>query len=454
MLARGTAFALCLLSLVSSSFADRMWDREVGQGVVFRMERLEGLNLNVYGVKLAKGSVSIEPVLAKGGIYDGSATNGRSTVSGLVAENGAIGGVNGDFFQFGQDPGGDPSGAMVRFGEWLSNPRSSGRYASYGWGTSSVFEHLELGWSGSVVLPGGRALAIDDVNGRLEAGKVMLSGATAKQVYGASPYVLVRLKGAGEGKLTPVMAMDLDVVSVETVEGRKDIGAGEFVLAANGVNAEALKGLKAGERVRIETKVEGVDWQVIQQVMGGGPALVVGGMVQSYPESDEFATTKHPRTAVGVTANGDTWFLVADGRQTQSAGIGLNDLGALMKRWGCVEALNLDGGGSSAINLFGVTLNKPSAGAERLVANGVVWKRDSVVVGRPFDLVSVFGEDGTVQLRAVRDGAAIVGDKVVWTAQGAGWIDQDGVLRRLGEGAITVTALVEGRTQVWIWSGP
>jgi len=61
----------------------------------------------------------------------------------------------------------------------------------------------------------------------------------------------------------------------------------------------------------------------------------------------------HPRTAVGVDAEGKTlWLVVVDGRQAgYSEGMSLGELAALMKDLGCWNALNLDGGGSSSMLL-------------------------------------------------------------------------------------------------------
>lgn len=434
---------------VAGAWADQVWDREVLPGVTFRMERIEGMNLNVYGVRLAKGAVTMEPVLAKGTVYDSSATNGRSTVTQLVQENNAIGGINGDFFQFGDDPGGDPAGAMVRFGELLSLPRTSGRYASYGWSANVPFEHVNLEWSGTVNLPGGGSVKIDDLYARVDANQLVLSDSAAAEIYSAEEYLVVRLAGDGMRRYA-TNKWSARVVGVEKVTGRYVIHPGERVLAAHGRKASRFEGVKVGDLLMGEMELKGLDSKAIPHVMGGGPVLVRDGEAVNYGEDDNFATTKHPRSAVGVTAEGDVWFLVADGRQTQSAGIGLNDLGLLMKRWGCVNALNLDGGGSSAIHLMGLTLNKPSGGVERLVANGVVWHTERPAPGPKFEIYArgigvKVGE--TMTLRVRRENGQIENEKVLWTAQGDAWIDQDGVLHGVKAGTVLVSAMVDGRIE-------
>ena len=68
----------------------------------------------------------------------------------------------------------------------------------------------------------------------------------------------------------------------------------------------------------------------------------------------------HPRTAVGYRKNGELVLVVIDGRQVDSRGVDLMELAIIMKDLGCVEAINLDGGGSSAMVIDGKLINRPS----------------------------------------------------------------------------------------------
>jgi hypothetical protein len=107
------------------------------------------------------------------------------------------------------------------------------------------------------------------------------------------------------------------------------------------------------------------------EAVGGRPVIVRGGNVVDHTDCN--LCGRHPRTAVGISEDGRTLILaVVDGRQPGvSAGATLNELGALMRELGAHRALNLDGGGSSTFYLAahdGV-VNRPSDGAERVVAN-------------------------------------------------------------------------------------
>ena len=72
--------------------------------------------------------------------------------------------------------------------------------------------------------------------------------------------------------------------------------------------------------------------------------------------------SRHPRTALGATADGKLVVLVCDGRGKRgSTGFTLPELADKMISLGCVRAINLDGGGSSTfVGKEGTVLNMPS----------------------------------------------------------------------------------------------
>ena len=113
------------------------------------------------------------------------------------------------------------------------------------------------------------------------------------------------------------------------------------------------------------------------QVVGGFPELLDKGMVVSdlgVAERPAFAAVRHPRTAIGYDADaGLLWMVVVDGRQAPlSAGMTLPELASLLLWLGLDEALNLDGGGSSAMVLGGEVASSPSdSEGERAVGNSV-----------------------------------------------------------------------------------
>jgi len=113
-------------------------------------------------------------------------------------------------------------------------------------------------------------------------------------------------------------------------------------------------------------------WKV-QTAVGGGPVLVQNGEIKiTNNEERKFAgkaiDDKHPRTAMGYTADGYLIILAVEGRNKGVAeGASLTQLAQMLKDIGCVEALNLDGGGSSCLLVNGKETIAPSDKAQRPV---------------------------------------------------------------------------------------
>ncbi len=107
-----------------------------------------------------------------------------------------------------------------------------------------------------------------------------------------------------------------------------------------------------------------------RQVVGGHPTILTGGNRRDN-NGDPLCSNRNPRTALGFSANRRQLIVaVVDGRATGRLGHTCDELSALMKEFGAVDALNLDGGGSSAMWLAGPgVVNFPSDGAQRVVAN-------------------------------------------------------------------------------------
>jgi hypothetical protein len=115
-----------------------------------------------------------------------------------------------------------------------------------------------------------------------------------------------------------------------------------------------------------------------QQVIAGSDVIVQNGKNVA-PPSDKpgFARGPHPRTAVGIRDEGKTLVLVViDGRKKGVAvGMSLKETAEVMLKYGCTDAVNLDGGGSSMLGIRDPKTGKvevknhPSDGRERSVAN-------------------------------------------------------------------------------------
>lgn len=112
-----------------------------------------------------------------------------------------------------------------------------------------------------------------------------------------------------------------------------------------------------------------------QGVVGGRPMLVQAGVaVTTFDCTDAVAMPceRAPRTAVALSADGATLFLVVvDGWQAGSVGMTAAELAAFVRSLGAANALMLDGGGAAAMYVAaeGGVVSTPSDGVERPVAN-------------------------------------------------------------------------------------
>ena len=124
----------------------------------------------------------------------------------------------------------------------------------------------------------------------------------------------------------------------------------------------------------------------MEAIVSGWPMIAqncVPFTASQLPGSDSFTRSPHPRTAVGISKDGMTmYFVVADGRRDGVPGLTLARLARFMvEQLGVCQAMNLDGGGSSAMWLDGRIVNHPSDGFERQVANHLAVVRASDFTG-------------------------------------------------------------------------
>lgn len=174
--------------------------------------------------------------------------------------------------------------------------------------------------------------------------------------------------------------MNGTVVELRERQSSRRLEADEFVLVPYGEeNVEKLR-RSVGDRVQVRWRLtglpEGVANDQIRDSISAGPVLISKGETQT--GSGGFWTTRHPRSAIGWSQQqGKIWLLLVDGRSNQSAGMSLYTLAKYFEHLQVTEALNLDGGGSSALAVAlpsgaGVrVVNRPSDGRERYVPTAI-----------------------------------------------------------------------------------
>ena len=144
-------------------------------------------------------------------------------------------------------------------------------------------------------------------------------------------------------------------------------------------DVEIANYLDSGCQVRISKKIAG-DWAPYKSVFGAGAQTLRNGEILSATEIGDYGldhvTLRHPRTSIGFKADGSVVLMVIDGRQEKMDGVSERENALALQQLGCVDAFNLDGGGSSTFivrkNGQLTVVNSPSDGSERSDANCVL----------------------------------------------------------------------------------
>lgn len=438
--------SLFLLFLSPTAFA-QVWEKPIGPGVSYRMQVDMAVPRIVHALRFSLGApgMSLKSELGTGSVIQESPTKGRETMSEMVARTGAVAAINGDFFPF----TGDPLGTMVRDGQLVSTP--SLPRAVFGWGPN--FSTMGLTEFSGKVQIGGQTIALKGINEECPLNDAVLHTDVAAFALSKTPnsaYIF----NMGAASWSPNGTFTGTFENVYRDAAKMPIQPGNAVLTLSGNKANLLQNLIPGETVTITFETKGFDWTKVNQTMGGGPFLLRSGQIavdasrQGF--NDAFTNKRHPRTAMGRTSDGDVWIAVIDGRQKISDGATLEETARIMQKLGCVDAVNLDGGGSSAINILGTTLNRPSDGKERPVANGVALfgpKPDvmsiPLLLKAPEKLTVGVAKTAVITDEA---GRAIPNSEVLWSSSGDGWIDQGGLIRPIQKGKMQVAAYVRGTT--------
>lgn len=138
------------------------------------------------------------------------------------------------------------------------------------------------------------------------------------------------------------------------------------------LNNSNKKIIKKNKTITLDIKTN-PDWEDAIHIIGGGPFLVKAGNVYVDYIEEKFKpiTGNNPRTAVGYTKEGNFIMVTIDGREESSVGAGLYELAKIMKSFDCEYAMNMDGGGSSTMQINGRIVNNPSIKGGIAVSNAI-----------------------------------------------------------------------------------
>ena len=295
---------------------------------------------------------------------------------------GAMAATNASFFVFHADDSdqGTPAGIGVYGGKLLSEPRiDRPGLVLHANGTSNVARY---DWRASVVA-GGRSVRLDGLNRSPavimqcgEPGVSLSAFGTCRPKnnlveitpeYGSSTPV-----GSGA---EAVLDRNGHVVRVSSSRGTS-LAAGQVALQGIGTGAAVVKHWRVGQRVTVRTTLLRDGRASIPSantsIATGEPALVTDGVAKATIKRDHMAASddasssygfnneRNPRTLAGTDRAGRTVIITCDGRSTTDLGLTIGEESQVAKALGLVNAINLDGGGSTSMSIDGHLINHPS----------------------------------------------------------------------------------------------
>jgi exopolysaccharide biosynthesis protein len=317
--------------------------------------------VSIWMLRLDPAKVDLQAALSNDEIM------GVESVAGIAERHKPIAAINAGFFL----PNGDPAGVMAIDGRLVSDTRRQRGAIGISRDTTGVkLVFARLRAAASLVLQNnspnydGQAMttiAIDGIDTTRLRGQLMLYTpsyhADTDTAKGGLEWVIDRQRGR--------------LISGPHRDGKTRIPARGFVLSFGGERApEPLQLLGRGTRIRLDVSYEPDEgepksWLLAQDIVGGAGLLTRDGRdiedwsIERFNQG--FAENRHPRTMIGTAADNTIWLVTVDGRQPeQSVGMTLVELRALAHRVGLVNALNLDGGGSTTMWVQGEVVNKPS----------------------------------------------------------------------------------------------
>lgn len=344
----------------------------VGPATTLTSLRLTGAqNLNVFytTTDLTNRMIELKTLKAKDIIY------ARQTVSGMAIDHDNDSaqyflGINGDFYNMRR---GNSISSQISDGELIFVDNSRGRTQwAVGDDGRPEMDFMDIS---CIVSANGKTVKLGGINKVSQPNTLNLY--TPR--YGS---VSDKCDSVAEVALMPVgvpisvgKSVKLRVATSLSVGGELAIPEDGYVLTGKGRECTFVESLNEGDIVDIATTVNLSDGSNINptQMMSGYPVILCDGKITNPVDILYHLDDLHPRTAIGNDSTGTQLvILVVDGRSTISDGCTSKVLADIMRHVGCVDAMNLDGGGSSELYVKNLGIcNMPSDGKERTVANGI-----------------------------------------------------------------------------------
>lgn len=325
--------------------------------------------INVLRIDLSRATLKLVHALDEG--------VGLETVSSMASRYGAAAAINGGYFRTTGTYRGESIGLLLLDGKLISEPnneRAGVGLISSGNNTEVVFGHLRF-------------------SGHVSAGRTQHSVQGLNRPLSPDELVIFTPEFHRTSLTNPngieVVVRRNRVIEVFDLKGSSLIPSDGYVISAVGKPRQWVKNhLRKGSRVMFAWRLSSLEpnvgrneeemWRRVYSIVGGGPQLIKIGKVAITDKQEKMAPTfradQHPRTAIARLESGKLLLVTVDGRQPGvSAGMSLNMLADLLLEFGAVEAINLDGGGSTVMVVGEKLVNRPSdQNGERPVSDAVL----------------------------------------------------------------------------------
>ncbi len=293
-------------------------------------------------------------------LFDSRGISKNKTVLSMAEEKGVVAAVNGDFFNW----EGTPLGFTVEDGRVISSPaHDPGLAALIEDADGNVFtDYLDMKLM--VTCPAGYEAEVLHINKYHSMQSMVLYTSDWGE----------KTPGSHDG-ISELVAVDGIVQEVRRDMDGVQVPENGFVLAiSTHTSTYLVDNFQPGDAIELSYSLT-PDIGKIETAIGGGSVLVEKGKRAAFTNE---ITGTHPRTAAGITEDGEKLLLVTvDGRQTALAGMSQAALADYMISLGAYSAINLDGGGSTTmVAREGETgqlqvVNLPSDGNARAVSTGL-----------------------------------------------------------------------------------
>ncbi len=465
------SFLLALVILTSSASASVLgntfingYSAKIGEETYFcnntYLSDQEGVGLQTENYVTYTPNPDTTPLIGYGEKLYGNLTKTLDSADRLL-ENGEdiIAGINADYFSF---ETGVPMSNLIENGEIISKDGT----ATYGFG----FDENGNAFTGECYIEAtllrqdGRVMNIECINKyRQPYAMYLLNDKFSDQTHGTTLGLDIIIE-AETDELKIGENIKGTVSYAQCYDGSIKIPEGSLVLTVD-VSApmfDEIADIAVGEEIEISISAPTEPrWETAIIGMGStGEYILSGGVV-----TPNLPAGAHPRTAFGIKANGDVVFYTIDGRQTgYSYGVQLSTLAQRMKELGCVEAINLDGGGSTTIvgrlpGNEGVSLlNTPSDKGGRKVSTNIFLRNNLEKTGKVGQMMIyparvpyiMNGASTTFSVKASDTGyhAMDISDKVSFSIEGGAQstITKKGYFTADDTGRVTVLAEYKNAT--------